>query len=214
MARRSAVGPGLPGPGLGADDRRNDARGTRCLGRRSHARRRDPVSPQGRGSRISAPARLRSDRARSRCGKELRTPDPPGPHPRRTSAGEARAGDVRRDCGPSLADTTCCATSSRTSGARSTTTSTCRPAPTSHIGCSTSYRSCGRSWSDHVRQRRSTTPSNVPVAASALTAVERRCSCMATFMKRTHSRQKVPASCRSGSPYADRLTRPVRWGVA
>jgi streptomycin 6-kinase len=25
---------------------------------------------------------------------------------------------------------------------------------------------------------------------------------------------RQPASCRSGSPYADRLTRPVRWGVA
>src|SRR5580698_5983338 len=91
-------------------------------------------------------------------------------------------------------NTTCCATPSRNSGARSTTTSTCRPAPTSHIGCSTSYRSYGRSWNDRVRQRRSTTPSNVPIAASALTTVERRCSCMATFMKRTHSRQKAAPS--------------------
>jgi Aminoglycoside/hydroxyurea antibiotic resistance kinase len=87
-----------------------------------------------------------------------------------------------------------CATSSRSSGARSTTTSTCRPAPTWHIGCSTSYRSSGRSWNDHARQRRLTTPSNVPIAASALINVERRCSCMATFMKRTHSRQKVAPS--------------------
>ena len=69
----------------------------------SHAGRRGPVSPQGRGSRRSAPARLRSDRARSRRGEELRTPDPPGPHPGRTSAREARAGDVRGYFGPSLA---------------------------------------------------------------------------------------------------------------
>ncbi|MGI5126661.1 aminoglycoside phosphotransferase family protein [Pseudonocardia sp. CA-107938] len=97
MARRSTVGPGLLGPGLVADDRRNDARRTGCLGRRSHARRRDAVSSQGRGSRTSTPTRLRSDRARSRCGEELRTPDPPRPHPRRTPAREARAGDARRD---------------------------------------------------------------------------------------------------------------------
>src|SRR5580704_11826440 len=103
MARRSTVGPRLLGPGLVADDRRNDARGTYCFGRRSYARRRSPVSPQDRGSRLSTPARLRSDRARSGCGEELRTPDPPRPHPRRTSAREARADYVPGDFGPWLA---------------------------------------------------------------------------------------------------------------